>query len=140
MHNEDMARKLNEPATKGDLVELKNDMMSAVKGDLLPIKNDVAALKGDMSIVKGDIAGLKGNIKQIAIQMLTLDAKQTARTEALGKTFQLAYSTLMGRMDAFMSNTLKVQTDQAFHTHRLDVHEQDIKMIKSHIGLDPRGR
>lgn len=132
MHNEDdMKRKGDAPATKDGLDRLaanmnlerfatKDDLARfATKDDLerFATKDDWGRFAAESSSRMDEMASV---VRRQSVRIVNSEASVDARFDEVMSAFKGMESRLTGRMDDFMSNTLRVDRDNILLNHRMD--------------------
>jgi KaiC/GvpD/RAD55 family RecA-like ATPase len=115
----------NATATKGDLQDLKDEILATTKGDLQDLKDEIlATTKGDLQglrdELKGDIQGLRDEL---------LEAFRDGQTEMLRAFYSFAQST-----DVKLKET---ELDDMMLRQRLTAVEMRLTEVEKRLHLPP---
>ena len=113
MHNDEgMKRKGDEPTMRKDLWALET------------------ALRKDIGGITSGLAETNKVLRNVVVEVSRLKADDVAREERYSAALQNMASQITSRMDAFMSQTLKVGSDQFWLIHRLDKIEERVARVE----------
>lgn len=121
MHNQDMGRRDETPATKADIA----DLAEATKTDIA----DLARATSDESAAV--VADLSKILKGFAKESLAMNQRIKLSIEDLSAVMKTSHSFLIQRMDGFLGRTSTVQTDQKYLIRRVDKLEKRVSSLES---------
>ena len=90
------------------------------KGDVPATRKDLWALGTQITAMQADSAETKKVVRNMAVELSRTKGEVVGLREDFSSAMQKLESRLVGRMDAFMSQTLKVSHDQFWLIHRMD--------------------
>lgn len=80
---------------------------------------------------KADLRGLKADIRRVAIHVTNLESKLSTELRAIESNNSKRASEFFSKVDAFMSRTIKVETDETFLIHRMDNLEKRVSSLET---------
>lgn len=119
MHNKDMKRIVNAPATKKALESMEARLCGRI-----------GACDDRLNVIDQQLATLTSVVRRVAVDVVEGRGDARAMREDFSSAMTRMNSHLTAQMDAFMANTLRVDRDNILLTHRVDKIEGRISQLE----------
>jgi len=115
---------------KSDVNTLKSEV-STLKSDVSTLKSDVSTLKSEMKEVKSDICVLKSDVSSLKDRVTSLEMTLENETNRNIRVIAEGHMDLVRKLD----EALAVKSEREMMKLRMNVLENDMRVVKNKIGI-----
>lgn len=120
MHNDDVKKRDERPATKGDLADLESRLSGRMD-----------KMDGRMDKMDGRMERTEEAVRGVAKALLAFKTEVFERFDLQEAAMRRMYSGIIDKIDGFMSKTIKVDKDQTILVHRVDKLEGRVSRLEA---------
>jgi len=117
--------------TNRELMEKIYDKVCNVENEVGTLKSDVSTLKSEMKEVKSDICMLKSDVSSLKDRVTSLEMTLENETNRNIRVIAEGHMDLMRKLD----EALAVKSEREMIKLRVNVLENDMRIVKSQIGI-----